>query len=126
MSDDDKCPKNMIMRKSYRTKRSSKKVAAKCIKDRGEKGHGPNTLPKLDKNISLSSFEYNLSKNDKSRKTSLKKASNKYGTLQVLRRVNLIRNYSKSIPKNYKKLSNDVDYLKKEYSKEKNKKSSKK
>ena len=52
-------------------------------------------LPKIDNNISLSSFGYKLSKSNKARKTSLKKASNKYGSLNVLRRVNLIKNYSK-------------------------------
>jgi hypothetical protein len=117
------CPKGMIIRKSYTTKKTSKKnsiyVPETCIKDKGKLGHGPKILSNIDKNISLSSFGYKLSKSDKSRKTSLKKASKKYGKLNVLRRVNLIRNYSKSIPKNYEKLSNDVSYLKKEYSKDK-------
>lgn len=76
-------------------------------------------LPKIDKNISLSSFGYKLSKSDKTRKTSLKRASNEYGTLNILKRVNLIRNYSKSIHDNYNKLSKDVSFLKKEYSKDK-------
>ena len=81
-----------------------------------------NILTKLDKNISLSSFGYKLSKSNKARKSSLKRSSNKYGTLKVLQRVNLIRNYSKSVPKNYDKLSADVEFLKNVYAKYKLKK----
>jgi len=112
---DNKCKKGQILRKAY-TKRSGSKVKASCIEDRGLVGHGPKTLPPLDKNLSLSRFGYKLDKPEKTRRSSLKKASKKYSTISVLKRVNLIRNYSKSIPENYDKLSNDVDYLKKQYS----------
>jgi hypothetical protein len=111
---DNKCKDSQILRKAY-TKRSGSKVKATCIEDKGQPGHGPKTLPPLDKNLSLSKFGYKLDKPEKTRRTSLKKASKKYSTISVLKRVNLIRNYSKSIPKNYDKLSNDVDYLKKQY-----------
>ena len=124
---DNKCKKGQILRKAY-TKRSGSKVKASCIEDRGLVGHGPKTLPPLDKNLSLSRFGYKLDKPEKTRRSSLKKASKKYSTISVLKRVNLIRNYSKSIPENYDKLSNDVDYMKKQYANEKktSKKSSKK
>lgn len=111
---DNKCKKGQILRKAY-TKRSGSKIKASCIEDRGQPGHGPKTLPPLDKNLSLSRFGYKLDKPEKTRRSSLKKASKKYSTISVLKRVNLIRNYSKSIPENYDKLSNDVDYLKKQY-----------
>jgi len=76
-------------------------------------------LPKIDtsKKASLSKYGYKLSKSSLSRKRALKRAARSKGTLRVMRRVNLIRNYSKSVPKNYDKLSADVDFLKNEYAK---------
>jgi len=81
-------------------------------------------LPKIDssKKASLSKYGYKLSKSSLSRKRALKRAARSKGTLRVMRRVNLIRNYSKSVPKNYDKLSADVDFLKNEYAKYKLKK----
>ena len=113
---DNKCKKNQILRKAY-IKRSGSKVKETCIIDRGLPGHGPNTLPLIDKKLSLSKYGYKLNKPKKERRSSLKRASKKYSTLTILKRVNLIRNYSKSIPKNYNKLSDDVEYLKKQYKK---------
>jgi hypothetical protein len=55
-----------------------------------------------------------------SRQASLKKASKKNGSLRVLRRLNLIRNLT-AVEKNKKKMSTDIDFLKKEYKKEKKK-----
>ena len=76
-------------------------------------------LPSIDTNIHLSEFGYSLDKTEKARKTSLKRASKKEGsTLPVLRRLNLIRNYT-SIKSNKSKMTKDVDFLKKEYKKEK-------
>ena len=49
----------MIMRKEYK-KKSSKKVKASCVKDRGKKGKGPKTLPPISKDISLSKYDTNL------------------------------------------------------------------
>ena len=118
------CPSGKIRRKSYRrrgSKGSIKKyyVSSSCIKDRGKKGKGPETLPPISKKMSLSKFGYKLKKSHKKRKKSINKASKKYGTLSVLRRINLIRNYSESEEDNYKKLSKDVEYVKKKYKKEK-------
>ena len=50
-------------------------------------------LPPIDTNIHLSDYGYSLNKTEKARKTSLKRASKK-GVLPVLKRLNLIRNYT--------------------------------
>ena len=77
-----------------------------------------NKLPKPDDLLHLSDFGYAVSKNKISRQTSLKKASKKNGSLRVLRRLNLIRNLT-SVEKNKNKMTKDIDFLKKEYKKEK-------
>jgi len=82
---------------------------------------GTNLLPPIDKSkrASLSKYGYKLSKSSLSRKRALKKAAKSRGVLRVLKRINLIRNYSKSKPLNYDKLSADVEFLKNEYAKKK-------
>jgi len=79
------------------------------------------TLPPISKlkSDSLSKYGYKLSKSPNSRHRALKKAARSRGTLAVLKRINLIGNYSKSVPSNYDKLRLDVEYLKDEYAKEK-------
>ena len=99
------------------------------LKKNLEKYHGGGkVLPEISKSEedSLSKHGYKLSKSPISRRKALKRAARSRGTLAVLKRVNLIRNYSKSVPKNYDKLSSDVEYLKNQYAKEKIKKSKKK
>ena len=88
----------------------------------------PLLLPKPDEKNHLSTFGYSLTKKKQSRHSSLKRASKKYGTLQVLKRVNLIRNITRPDLQNKKKLTTDVNYMKKLYQKEKKstKKSTKK
>ena len=78
-------------------------------------------LPPISKSRSdsLSKYGYKLSKSPLARKRALKRAARSRGTLAVLKRVNLIGNYSKSVPTNYEKLRADVEYLKDEYAKEK-------
>ena len=78
-------------------------------------------LPPISKSRSdsLSKYGYKLSKSPLARKRALKRAARSRGTLAVLKRVNLIGNYSKSIPTNHEKLRADVEYLKDEYAKEK-------
>lgn len=79
-------------------------------------------LPKLDDNIHLSNYGYSLKNNKEKRKVSLKKASKDAGSvLPILKRTVLIANYSKSNQKNHDKLINDINFLKSEYKKEKNK-----
>ncbi len=83
-------------------------------------------LPPMGDELHLSDYGYTLHKPDKERKASLKKASKgEKSALPVLRRVNLLRNYTKSVPENYLKLSKDVEFLKQEYKKEKRSKKSK-
>jgi len=75
-------------------------------------------LPKPDKSNTLSRYNYSLTHNTQSRQTSLKSASKKYGTLPVLKRLNLIRNLT--VPEqNKKKLSQDVEFMKRVYAREK-------
>ena len=78
-------------------------------------------LPPIDKseNASLKKYGYKLSKTTLSRKRALKRAARSTGTLRVLKRINLIANYSKSHKDNYDKLRADVDFLKNVYAKEK-------
>lgn len=75
-------------------------------------------LPKPDKSNTLSRFGYSLTHKQTSRHNSLKSASKKYGTLPVLKRLNLIRNLT--VPKdNKKKLGQDVEFMKRIYAREK-------
>lgn len=77
------------------------------------------TLPPIDnKDIHLSDYDYTLEKNQKDRKKTLDQASKKEGTLKILRRLNLIRNYT-SVEKNKNKMTKDIEYLKEKYIKEK-------
>jgi hypothetical protein len=75
-------------------------------------------LPKPGDEYHLSKFGYSLSHKRNSRRNSLKAASKKYGTLQVLKRVNLIRNITNPEIEAKKKLSSDVNFMKKLYKKE--------
>ena len=101
------------------SRKSSMKRAVR-VKRPGPKK--PKVLPPIGNEMHLSDYGYSLQKLKKQRRGSLKKASKKEGTLAVLRRINLIRNYSKSVPVNYSKLSQDVEFMKKTYAKEKNSK----
>ena len=81
-------------------------------------------LPRPDPNIHLSKLGYSTSKNALSRQNSLKKASKKYGTLPVLKRINLIRNItstktSDKTKKAHDVMGKDVEFMKKLYKKEK-------
>jgi hypothetical protein len=106
-----KCSLGKIKRKSYKTKKGTK-VKSSCIKDRGKKGKGPKTLPKISSKISLGDFGYELKYSFEKRKKALKKAIKKYGLVKIIKRISLIRNYSKSVIKNYNKYSRDLEYLK--------------
>jgi hypothetical protein len=75
-------------------------------------------LPQPDDQNHLSQFGYTLEKNKKKRQGSLKRASKKFGTLPVLKRVNLIRNITNpTLTKNKNKLKSDVNFLSKMYKK---------
>jgi hypothetical protein len=122
--------------KNFKKKASKKSKSSKksTISRSGSKSAGLRrissgklkVLPPVDNsNIHLSDYGYSLSKSKTSRKGSLKRASKKEGTLPVLRRLNLIRNYT-AVKSNKTKMTEDVDYLKKEYAKEKKSKKLKK
>lgn len=68
------------------------------------------TLPPLGKDISLSKSGYKVKNSEQTRRSSLKRASKKYGTLPVLRRLNLVRNYQKNTSAE-KVLTKDVNYM---------------
>ena len=76
----------------------------------------PNKLPDAPH---LSKFGYSTSKKASSRHNSLKRSSKKYGTLPVLKRLNLIRNITSPEQKAHKVMSQDVEYMKKIYKNEK-------
>ncbi len=78
-------------------------------------------LPKPDtKYHHLSKYGYKLSSKKETRHLSLKRASKKYGTLPVLKRVNLIRNITNpQLIENKKKLASDVKFMTQLYNKEK-------
>ena len=101
---------------SKKLKKSSKSKSKKVRQDRIK---GRILLPLLSDNVHLSNFGYSLHNTKQNRQSSLKKASKKHGTLKVLKRTNLIANYSQWNKENYKKLRQDVEFLKKEYATEK-------
>jgi len=107
------CKRGQIKRKGYTTK-SGKKVQASCIRDRGQPGKGPYTLPPIKNKGYLTQFGYKLKDSFEKRKKALDKAIKKYGALAVERHINLVRNYSKSEKANYKKYTKDLEYAKKQ------------
>jgi hypothetical protein len=99
----------------------SKTNRSKTNRSKSNRSKSKNFLPPISKSKSdsLSKYGYRLSKSPLARRRALKKAARSRGTLSVLKRVNLIGNYSKSVPVNYDKLRADVEFLKDEYAKEK-------
>lgn len=87
-------------------------------------------LPKPDPSgIHLSKYGYSTSKKQSQRRASLKRTSKKHGALPVLKRLNLIRNItstetSEKTKKAHDVMSKDVEYMKKLYAEEKEKKMS--
>lgn len=84
-------------------------------------------LPRPDRSASaphLSKQGYSTAKKASSRHNSLKRSSKQYGTLPVLKRLNLIRNLTAPDLEAHKVMSKDVEYMKKLYKHEKEKKQS--
>jgi len=82
-------------------------------------------LPIPNPNVHLSKQGYSTDKPSSQRHSSLKRSSKKYGTLPVLKRLNLIRNLtstktSDKTNKVHEIMSSDVEYMKKLYSRQKN------
>ena len=108
--------------KQSKKSKASKRSVKRPIKSGRYSSHGKlKVLPKVDDDIHLSEYGYSLSNPEKIRKASLKRASKEEGTLKVLRRLNLIRNYT-AVEKNKNKMTKDVEFLKDKYKKEKLKK----
>ena len=72
-------------------------------------------LPQPSKDMDLKKFGYSTHKSKTARHISLKNASKKYGTLSVLKRLNLIRNLSRHGSPQKQIMSDDVEYMKKLY-----------
>lgn len=128
--DDTKCGPGQILRKGYTKKGyvrsayrrkdgkiipSAKVPAAKvpptCVPDFGTPGHGRKTLPKPDDKVHLTKYGYSVHASEEQRHNALRAASRDYGTLTILRRLNLLRNYQ-AIPENKDIFSEDVEYMK--------------
>lgn len=73
-------------------------------------------LPKLNHTISLTKYKYHIKETTAVRQKALRDAIKEYGTLKVLRRLNLIRNYQ-SNPKIKKRFDKDVLYVEMLYEK---------
>lgn len=129
MSKKSKCGQGEILRKGYRRKgyhrneyvRSDGTVVGEsdvpgayvpptCVPDMGRKGRGKKVLPPPGNEIHLSSYGYSIHKPESERHAALEAASNDYGTLKVLRRLNLLRNYQ-AIPDNKEIFSDDVVFM---------------
>jgi nitrate reductase beta subunit len=104
-----------------RRSRTSKKTKSKSKTKRKTKKRSRVQLPKLGDEYHLSDYGYKLSKSEADRRKALTKASKSVGTLPVLRRLNLARNYSKNVPNNHKRYTQDVEYMKRKYKREKSK-----
>lgn len=81
-------------------------------------------LPRPGDEFHLSDEGYSTLKSKVSRQRSLSRSSKKHGSLTVMRRLNLIRNLSRE-NKSKSIMKEDVEYMKRLYSKEKRKVSKK-
>lgn len=130
-----KCPPGQILRKGYSRKghprRSSKgrkgsfvsrsKVPASCVKDRGKPGKTrkqSRVLPKFSGKMHLSHFGYSTDKSASARQASLIAASKEFQPLEVLRHLNLARNYQADDPQGRataKIMADDVKFMSEYY-----------
>ena len=123
-----RCPSGKVIKKSHSrkgytradgTRVSKGNVKYGCVNDKGKKGKtykNAKILPKLKEDVKLGTFGYYLDRAETKRREALRKASKKHGALKVLRRLNLIRNYTGD-KNNKAKLSADVKYMKDLYAK---------
>ena len=100
------------------TRKLSKVIKSKSKSSYGRIGTGKKLFEIKDKGF-LTSEGYKLNKPETARRTSLRKASKKKGSLKVLRHLNAIRTLQKSNPTAYKKLDADVKYIQKIHASEK-------
>ena len=141
------CPKGKIRKSSYIRKahprRSYKRsdstrvkysyvdrtrVPSACVPDKGAPGKTPShkkVLPSIGKEYSLRRYGYSTKKSESKRHEALNKASEKLHPLKVLRRLNLIANYTAESDVE-KVLRRDVRYMSKKYKQYKKKSKSRK
>ena len=93
-------------------------VSPTCTKDMGKPGKGPKTLPRPDDLVHLTKYGYSIRQSETNRRAALREASRKNGTLLVLQRLNLLRNYQ-PVPENKEIFTDDVEFMKEMYAKEK-------
>ena len=105
-----------VRRDGSRVKRShvkSTKVGYTCAKDTGAQGRTPSykkVLPSLGKEISLTKYGYGTHNSELSRHRALANAAKSHGSLKVLRRMNLLRNYQPDAAAKAT-MADDVRYL---------------
>ena len=99
---------------------SSSYVEPTCVKDMGAPGKGLKTLPSMRDTIRLTNYGYGIKKSEEKRRAALISAAKDYDMLEILRKLNLIRNYQ-SIPAIKQIFTRDVNFLKNKYQEEKNK-----
>ena len=120
------CPKGYIRRVPYM--RKSRKgslvyVKSACTPDKGKPGKTPESkkvLPKPGDKLHLSKYGYSTHRSSTLRHKALAAAASDNNTLEVLRRLNLLRNLQgEDEAKNI--MSQDVEYMKKMYAAHKRK-----
>lgn len=112
-----KCPKGKIARSSYTTKRGVH-VRPACVPDKGAPGKTPasrKVLP-IPKKGSLGKYSYGNIKHTAAgtRRKALKVAVESEGYAPIIRRLNLLANYTKvSDPETYKIMRADMAWIQK-------------
>jgi hypothetical protein len=89
-------------------------VPPTCVPDTGRPGRGKKILPKPNNIIHLSAYGWSVHNPESERHQALRAASNDYGVLKVLQRLNLLRNYQ-AIPENKEIFTADVEFMKDMY-----------
>lgn len=122
------CPRGQIEKSAYTVKGYTKSngthvksfsVDPHCIKDMGKPGKGEKILPKLKGEIHLGNYGYTIKQSSEKRRKALRDAIKDNDPLEILRHLNLIRNYQAD-KSNKRRFSDDVDYLKDYYARWKN------
>jgi len=99
------CPSGTIRRKSF-TRKNGTHVKSACVRDVGRPGIGP--LKKGE----LSKYGYSMTAKASSRHRALNKATRKYGSLSVYRKLNALSVYTKrTSPKTSKTAKADRNYI---------------
>ncbi|AKI80314.1 putative N-acetyltransferase [Acanthamoeba polyphaga mimivirus] len=134
-SSNNQCPPGEILREGYYrhgyerrgfkrssgtyippTEVSEAYVPPTCIIDRGKPGKGPRILPKPGNDLHLSWYGYAVHESERDRHRALVEASQENDPLEVLRRLNLLRNYQ-AYPDVKDIMSQDVKFMSDLYAK---------